>query len=57
MNNWLVMIPIGIILVALTHLFIGEHLRIIGMGIGFILMIIGFVKAYSYKPTEVKYKT
>lgn len=54
MNNWLVMIPIGIILVALTHLFIGEHLRIIGMGIGFILMIIGFVKACKYESKQEK---
>lgn len=56
MNYWLVMIPIGIILVALTHLFIGETLRITGMGIGFILMIIGFVKAYTYKTIEEKKK-
>jgi len=53
MNHWLVLIPIGIILVALTHLFIGEHLRIIGIGIGFSFMIIGFVKACKYEP-EIK---
>jgi len=49
MNYWLVLIPIGIIFVALTHLFIGENLQKIGVGIGFILMIVGFIKAYKYQ--------
>jgi len=56
MNYWLVLIPIGMILVALTQLFTDMYWQKVGVSLGIAMMIFGFVLAYWYSQIEVQTK-
>ncbi len=56
MNYFLVLIPIGIVLVALTQLFTDAYLQKVGVALGIAIMIVGFAFAYFYNQIEVKEK-
>jgi len=56
MNYWLVLIPIGIILVALTQLFTDAYWQKVGVAFGIGVMVVGFVFAYYHNRIEVTKK-
>lgn len=56
MNFWLVLIPLGIVLVALTQLFTEEYMQKVGVAFGIAMMIIGFILGYYHTQLEATQK-